>query len=183
MSETNQKFYQDYHELVELMKKSDHNYNYELVDKAYKFAEEKHGDQRRASGIPYILHPTSVACILAELGMDSESIAAALLHDVVEDTEVTLEDLTREGMPDEVVRSVALLTHAKHKPYAEYIENLLPDEIARKVKKADIGQNSLADRNALVALWQNDQSKADRLAEKYAKAIELIENWEAAHNA
>ena len=75
MSE-NQKFYQDYHELVELMKKSDHRYDFELVERAYLFAEEKHGDQRRASGIPYILHPTSVACILAELGMDSESIAA-----------------------------------------------------------------------------------------------------------
>ena len=89
------KYYEDYNELVELMKKSDHNYDFDLIDKAYHFAEEKHGDQRRASGIPYILHPTSVACILVELGMDSESIAAALLHDVVEDTPVTLEEVTK----------------------------------------------------------------------------------------
>ena len=93
MPERTLKFYQDYHELVELMKKGDHNYDFELIDKAYRFADEKHGDQRRASGIPYILHPTSVACILAELGMDSASLAAALLHDVVEDTPVTLEDI------------------------------------------------------------------------------------------
>ena len=93
MSETAPKFYQDYHELVDLMKKSNHEYDFELIDKAYRFAEEKHGDQRRASGIPYILHPTSVACILAELGMDTESVAAALLHDVVEDTPVTLEEI------------------------------------------------------------------------------------------
>ncbi len=90
------KYYQDYHELVELMKNSDHNYNLELIDEAYNFANEMHGDQRRASGIPYILHPTTVACILVELGMDSESIAAALLHDVVEDTPVTLEEVTKK---------------------------------------------------------------------------------------
>ncbi len=90
------KFYQDYNELVELMKASDHNYNFELIDRAYQFAEQMHGDQRRASGIPYILHPTTVACILCELGMDSESIAAALLHDVVEDTPVTLEEVTKK---------------------------------------------------------------------------------------
>ena len=90
------KFYQDYNELVDLMKKSDHNYNYELIDRAYQFANQMHGDQRRASGIPYILHPTTVACILCELGMDSESIAAALLHDVVEDTPVTLEEVTKK---------------------------------------------------------------------------------------
>ncbi len=90
------KYYQDYNELVELMKKSDQNYNYELIDRAYKLAEKMHGDQRRASGIPYILHPTTVACILCELGMDSESIAAALLHDVVEDTPMTLEEITKQ---------------------------------------------------------------------------------------
>ncbi len=90
------KYYQDYNELVQLMKESDHNYNLELIDKAYQFANEMHGDQRRASGIPYILHPTTVACILVELGMDSESIAAALLHDVVEDTPVTLEEVTKK---------------------------------------------------------------------------------------
>ena len=95
MSESTHKFYQDYHELVELMKKSDHSYDFELVRRAYEFADKMHGDQRRASGIPYILHPTSVACILAELGMDSESIAAALMHDVVEDTPVTLEEVTK----------------------------------------------------------------------------------------
>ena len=90
------KYYEDYHELVELMEKSEHKYDFELIDKAYRFADEMHGDQRRASGIPYILHPTSVACILVELGMDSESVAAALLHDVVEDTPVTLEEITKK---------------------------------------------------------------------------------------
>ena len=89
------KYYQDYNELIELLKKNDRGYNFELIEKAYTLAEKMHGDQRRASGIPYILHPTTVACILAELGMDSESIAAALLHDVVEDTPITLQEVTK----------------------------------------------------------------------------------------
>lgn len=131
MSETNHKFYQDYHELVELMKKSDHNYNYELIDRAYKFAEENHGDQRRASGIPYILHPTSVACILVELGMDSESIAAALLHDVVEDTEVTLGEVTKlfgseiGGLIDGVTKLGKIPYSSREEQQAENIRKML----------------------------------------------------------
>ena len=89
------KYYQDYNELVELMKKSGKNYNFELIQKAYDLAEKMHGNQRRASGIPYILHPTTVSCILCELGMDSECLAAALLHDVVEDTPITLQEVTK----------------------------------------------------------------------------------------
>lgn len=88
--------YQDYDELVSMLKKSDQNFDMELIDKAYHLALEAHGDQRRVSGVPYILHPTSVACILVDLGMDTESIAAALLHDVVEDTPVTLDEISRE---------------------------------------------------------------------------------------
>lgn len=89
------KYYRDYGELVELMKKSNGSYNFDVIERAYDFAKKSHGDQRRVSGIPYILHPTSVACILVELGMDTESVAAALLHDVVEDTPVTLEQVQK----------------------------------------------------------------------------------------
>lgn len=131
MSEATHKFYQDYHELVELMQKSDHQYNYELVERAYLFAEEKHGDQRRASGIPYILHPTSVACILAELGMDSESIAAALLHDVVEDTEVTLDEIVKlfgqeiAGLIDGVTKLGKIPYSSREEQQAENIRKML----------------------------------------------------------
>lgn len=85
--------YQDYEELVVALQKSEQSYDMERIDKAYKFALQAHGDQRRVSGIPYILHPTSVACILVDLGMDTDCIVAALLHDVVEDTPVTLEEV------------------------------------------------------------------------------------------
>ena len=83
----------------DIIKKQIENYgentNIELIKKAYNLASEKHGSQLRKSGEPYIIHPIGVAYILAELGMDDETICAALLHDVVEDTEVTHEDLVQ----------------------------------------------------------------------------------------
>ena len=67
-----------------------------LILKAYQYAKEHHGDQCRKSGEPYIIHPIQVAYTLAEIGLDEATICAALLHDVVEDTDVTNEDLIRE---------------------------------------------------------------------------------------
>ncbi len=88
--------YNDYNRLVELMKQSGYKFDFEKIHKAYLYAEAAHGDQKRISGVPYILHPTSVACILVDLGMDTDSIIAALLHDVVEDTEATLDDIKKD---------------------------------------------------------------------------------------
>lgn len=69
--------------------------NVELIKKAYDLAYSKHGEQCRMSGEPYIIHPMNVAYILADLGMDDETLCAALLHDVVEDTDLTNEDLIK----------------------------------------------------------------------------------------
>jgi len=68
----------------------------DLIGRALTFAVNSHGDQKRASGGPFVSHPIAVAEIVAEWGLDSEAIAAALLHDVVEDTEVTLEQIEKE---------------------------------------------------------------------------------------
>ncbi len=87
--------YQDFSELEKIISLSNNVYDMDKIRKAYKMAEDSHGDQRRVSGIPYILHPTSVACIVAELGMDTDSICSALLHDVVEDTDVGLDQITK----------------------------------------------------------------------------------------
>lgn len=67
-----------------------------MIEKAYALAKEAHGDQCRKSGEPYIVHPLWVAIILANLEMDKETIAAGMLHDVVEDTKYTEEDIKRE---------------------------------------------------------------------------------------
>ncbi len=72
----------------------------DLIKKAYNFAKELHKDQKRKSGEPYIIHPLSVAMILAKMNMDESTIAAALLHDTVEDTNTTLEDLSKEFSPE-----------------------------------------------------------------------------------
>ena len=79
--------------LVELVKKNQPNAETELIVKAYNFAKEAHKDQKRVSGLPYIMHPMQVATIVASMKMDVESVVASLLHDVVEDTDFSLEDV------------------------------------------------------------------------------------------
>ena len=85
-----------YQDLIACVKKYHPSDDISLIEKAYNVASEAHKDQLRRSGEPYIIHPLCVALILAELQLDKESIAAGLLHDVVEDTELTIEDLEKE---------------------------------------------------------------------------------------
>ena len=166
------KYYQDYNELVELMKKSDRNYNFELIESAYVFADKMHGNQRRASGIPYILHPTSVACILVELGMDSEAVAAALLHDVVEDTPVTLDDVTKK-FGSEIAELIDGVTKLGKIPYSSREE-----QQAENIRKMLIAMSNdirviiikLADRlhNMRTIECMKEQHRRD-------KALEVME--------
>ena len=85
-----------YQELISCVRKYHPSADISLIEKAYNVASEAHKEQLRRSGEPYIIHPLSVGIILAELQLDKESIAAGLLHDVVEDTELTNDDLERE---------------------------------------------------------------------------------------
>ncbi len=88
-----------YRELIERIRKYHPSDDISLVEKAYNMAAEAHKDQKRKSGEPYIIHPLSVALILANLEMDKETIVAGILHDVVEDTEMTEEQLAMEFTP------------------------------------------------------------------------------------
>ena len=94
MQEANKQF--TIEDILNKMKKNNRKSDAKLILKAYNFAKEKHGDQLRKSGEPYIIHPMQVAYILADLGLDDSTICAALLHDVVEDTDVTHQDLINE---------------------------------------------------------------------------------------
>ncbi len=85
-----------YDDLIALIKASEHDYGMDVIDRAYQLAVKSHEEQKRLSGAPYISHPVAVACILVELGMDTESVAAGLLHDVVEDTPVNLEQIKKD---------------------------------------------------------------------------------------
>ncbi len=83
-------------DIISVMKKKQRRCDTKTIMKAYEYAKNKHGDQLRRSGEPYIIHPIQVAYTLAILGMDENTICAALLHDVVEDTDTTKEDLAHE---------------------------------------------------------------------------------------
>lgn len=128
--------YQDYEELKLLLSNSEHTFDTELIDKAYNLALKAHGDQRRVSGVPYILHPTSVACILADLGMDTESIVAALLHDVVEDTDVDIETIEKE-FGSEIAHLIDGVTKLKKIPYSTK-----EDQQAENIRKMLIAMSS-----------------------------------------
>lgn len=82
--------------IIEKMKQNNPNSDIDIIRKAYEFADKNHKDQVRVSGEKYIIHPLNVAYILAELELDDSTIAAALLHDVVEDTPITHEDIINE---------------------------------------------------------------------------------------
>lgn len=125
---------------------------------------DAHKDQIDKSGMPYVFHPFH----LAEQMTDEVTVTVALLHDVVEDSDYTLDDLRRLGFPEEVVGAVALMTHAEGVPYMDYVAEIKKNPIARAVKLADLAHNSDASR--LEALTQRD---IDRAA-KYAEAIKLL---------
>ena len=103
-------------DVLEKMKKNKKKSDLKLIKRAYDFAKEKHGDQLRKSGEPYIIHPVQVAYILANLELDDATICAALLHDVAEDTEVTIQDLAKEFSPEiaEMVDGVTKLGNLKY---------------------------------------------------------------------
>ena len=105
-----------YDELIRTMRNYHPSDDLSMIRKAYEVAKEAHGDQLRKSGEPYISHPMHVAIILAKLEMDKETVAAAILHDVVEDTSMTLDELKNE-FGEEVallVDGVTKLTQIKY---------------------------------------------------------------------
>ena len=108
---------QSYEELLELIRSSGREFNMEMIDKAYQLANGAHQGQMRLSGEPYIIHPLAVSCILVELGMDSESVVGGLLHDVVEDTDYTLEDI-RKMFNQEVANLIDGVTKLGKIPYS-----------------------------------------------------------------
>ena len=87
-------------ELVERVLAYDRNANEAMLNRAYVYAMKAHANQKRASGDPYFAHPLEVAAILTELRLDDETIATALLHDVIEDTEATRAEIDRLFGPD-----------------------------------------------------------------------------------
>ncbi|MBC7331318.1 MAG: bifunctional (p)ppGpp synthetase/guanosine-3',5'-bis(diphosphate) 3'-pyrophosphohydrolase [Synergistetes bacterium] len=117
----------EFEELKEILRKREENVDLSLIDKAFDFARKYHNDQKRLSGEPYIVHPIAVAKILAELGLDEETIAASLLHDLLEDTICSREELQGE-FGETIARLVEGVTKLSQIPFKDehsyQVENL-----------------------------------------------------------
>lgn len=131
--------------------------------KAMKIAFDAHNGQMDKSGIPYIYHPIH----LAEQMETEEECIVELLHDTVEDTNVTFEQLEKE-FSTAVIQALKLLTHDKSIKYMDYVKNLKDNPIARKVKLADLRHNS--DPTRLEHLAEKDKKRN----QKYREAIEIL---------
>lgn len=142
-----------------------------LTKKAMRIAYDAHHGQFDKSDTPYILHPVH----LAEQMDDEISCCVALLHDTVEDTDVTLDELAKE-FPPEVVEAVALLTHAPDVAYPDYVRAIRRDPVAVKVKLADLDHNSDVTRCAGSGI---PQSRIDAWAEKYRLARAILTGEDA----
>ena len=134
----------------------------DLTIKAMNLAYTAHHGQFDKGGVPYIFHPIH----LAEEMDDEISTCVALLHDTVEDTAVTLEELA-ESFPREIVAAVDLLTHRDGVEYFDYIRSIRADPVAVKVKLADLRHNGDPKRIS-------NQGNAEKRREKYAKAWKIL---------
>ncbi len=118
-------------ELVERVKSYDPDADEDLLNRAYVYSMKAHGSQKRASGDPYFSHPVEVAYMLTEFKLDTASIATALLHDTVEDTEATLEDIEKyfgkeiASLVDGVTKLTRIETKSENAKQAENFRKLL----------------------------------------------------------
>ena len=135
-----------------------------MTKKALKLCFEAHRDQTDKSGMPYVFHPFH----LAEQMTDEYTVTVAVLHDVVEDTDITFEDITGMGFPAEVTDALKLLTHDDAVEYMDYVAKIKHNPIAKAVKLADLSHNSDTSRLDVV------DEKALKRVEKYAAAIKLL---------
>ena len=137
--------------------------NTKLTRKEMILAYDAHKNQFDKSNVPYIYHPIHLA---EQMDTELECIVA-LLHDVVEDTEITFKDLEKE-FPEEVVDLLKILTHDKKVDYMDYIRNVKKSVIATKIKIADLEHN--ADITRLDNITLDDIKRT----EKYKKALEIL---------
>ena len=133
--------------------------------KAMKLCFEAHKNQTDKSGLPYIFHPFH----LAEQMTDEVTTIVALLHDVAEDSDYSLNDIEAMGFSKEVITALSLLTHDKSVPYMDYVALIKLNPVAKAVKLADLKHNSDLSRLDVV------DEKALARREKYLTAIAFLE--------
>ena len=137
-----------------------------LTKKAMKIAYEAHKNQYDISGVPYIFHPMIVASSM----QDEITTCVALLHDVAEDTEISLEQLAEE-FPESIMEPLRLLTHKEGTDYFEYIKKIKINKNAMKVKLSDIKHKM--DESRIVGV-DVPKEKLDWWRFKYKRALEIL---------
>ena len=135
-----------------------------MTKKALKLSFEAHKNQVDKSGMPYVYHPFH----LAEQMTTEEETTVALLHDVVEDTHYTIDDIKAMGFADKIIEALKLMTHDKSVPYMDYVAKIKNNHIAMVVKLADLRHNSDLSRVETV------DAKVIKRVQKYAEAIKLL---------
>lgn len=149
----------------------------DFTRKAMATAYNAHHGQMDQSGVPYIFHPFLVAENVSRQGGDEDAVCAALLHDVVEDTDMTFEDLKGE-FSDKVIRVLRLLTHEQGQSYEEYIANMKnePDKEIRDtailVKRADLAHNM--DESRVEGVESVSEEQLLYWREKYREAVNIL---------
>ncbi|WP_458408140.1 GTP pyrophosphokinase [Anaerotignum sp.] len=136
-----------------------------MLEKAVKLAEKAHQGQVDKGGHPYILHPKRV---MERCETETEKITA-MLHDVLEDSDYTLENLREEGFSEEILEALVCLTHQKGEGYMAYIERICCNPLAARVKCADLQDNMDLSR------IPHPTEKDFRRLEKYKKAKARID--------
>ena len=136
-----------------------------LTQRAMDICFKAHSGQRDKGNMPYVFHPFH----LAEEMETEDEVCTALLHDVAEDTKLTLEMLAAKGFPPAVMEALTLLTHADGTPYLDYVRRLKDNPLAARVKLADLRHNS--DLSRIRKVTARDLERV----EKYAAAIRLLE--------
>lgn len=137
-----------------------------LYETALNIAKKAHKGQVDKAGVDYIKHPIHVASLVTS----ENAKIVALLHDVIEDSSYTLDDLRRNGMDEEIVEAVSVLTKSKNVSYEDYLKNVKENALAREVKLADLQHNS--DLTRLSNVCEADLKRV----EKYKKAIIFLKN-------
>lgn len=136
----------------------------QMTKAALKLCFEAHKDQVDKSGLPYVFHPFHVA----EQMKTEEEVCVALLHDVMEDTDFTVDDIRAAGMNDAVVEALLLMTHGPSVPYMDYVAKLADNPLARTVKIADLQHN--LDRTRI----ENPTERDAQRWEKYERALAFL---------
>lgn len=137
----------------------------EKTKKAIRIMFELHKNQLDKGDMPYVFHPWHVA----ESMFDEKRTIVALLHDSVEDTEITIEKLREEGFEEDILEAIEILTHDEG-DYFEYIKKIATNEIARDVKIADLKHN--IDLTRISDVKEKDLLRV----QKYKQCLELLEN-------